>query len=212
MNAINCTTLNIFSGNRYTYLVVDKMCENDGIDRNITNRYPNEYIRSYWATAFKLELKVDCPIILLRNIAPKDGVCNGTMIMVVRYGSHIIKVKILTDEQFGKLAFIPRISLSPSSSDFPFHTTRCQFSIHSAYTMAINKSQESIKFVGVDLRTPVFSNKQLYVTLSRCTSFDSITVLLPKEETDPLPILFILKLCCSLLYHTRYNELQSIII
>ncbi|KAI8574340.1 hypothetical protein RHMOL_Rhmol01G0346500 [Rhododendron molle] len=148
------------------------MCENDGIDRNITNRYPNEYIRSYWATAFKLELKVDCPIILLRNIAPKDGVCNGTMIMVVR----------------------------------------CQFSIHSAYTMAINKSQESIKFVGVDLRTPVFSNKQLYVTLSRCTSFDSITVLLPKEETDPLPILFILKLCCSLLYHTRYNELQSIII
>ncbi|KAG5553838.1 hypothetical protein RHGRI_011644 [Rhododendron griersonianum] len=105
--------------------------------------------------------------------------------MVVRCGSRIIEVKILTGEQFGKLAFIPRISLSPSSSDFPFHMTRRQFPVRLAYAMTINKSQgQSVKFVGVDLRTPVFSHGQLYVALSRCTSFDRITVLLPEEETN----------------------------
>ncbi|KAI8530365.1 hypothetical protein RHMOL_Rhmol11G0052300 [Rhododendron molle] len=51
--------------------------------------------------------------------------------------------------------------------------------------MTINKSQgQSIKFGGVDLRTPVFSHGQLYVALSNCMSFDRITVLLPEEETN----------------------------
>ncbi|KAI8530170.1 hypothetical protein RHMOL_Rhmol11G0034800 [Rhododendron molle] len=49
--------------------------------------------------------------------------------------------------------------------------TRRQFPVHLAYAMSINKSQgQSVKFVGVDLRTPVFSHGQLYVVLSRCTS------------------------------------------
>ncbi|KAG5520283.1 hypothetical protein RHGRI_033006 [Rhododendron griersonianum] len=164
------------------------MSEDDGMDRSITNRYPNEYLNSLDPTGlppFKLELKVGSPIILLRNIAPKDGLCNDTRMMVVRCSSRIIEVKILTGEQFGKLAFIPRISLSPSSSDFPFHMTRRQFLVRLAYAMTINKSQgQSVKFVGVDLRTPVFSHGQLYVALSRCMSFDRITVLLPEEETD----------------------------
>ncbi|KAI8557901.1 hypothetical protein RHMOL_Rhmol04G0046900 [Rhododendron molle] len=57
------------------------------MDRSITNRYPNEYLNSLDPTGlppFKLELKVGCPIILLRNIAPKDGLCNGTRMMVVK--------------------------------------------------------------------------------------------------------------------------------
>ncbi|KAG5531645.1 hypothetical protein RHGRI_026313 [Rhododendron griersonianum] len=187
-NAINGTVLNIFPRNRYTYLAADKMSEDDGMDRSISNRYPNEYLNSLDPTGlppFKLELKVGCPIILLRDIAPKDGLCNGTRMMVVRCGSRIIDVEILTGEKIGKLAFIPRISLSPSSSDFPFHMTRGQFPVRLAYAMTINKSQEqSVKFVGVDLRTLVFSHGQLYVALSRCTSFDRITILLPEEETD----------------------------
>ncbi|KAG5565923.1 hypothetical protein RHGRI_001745 [Rhododendron griersonianum] len=135
-------------GNRYTYLATDKMSEDDEMDRSISNRYPNEYLNSLDPTGlppFKLELKVGCPIILLRNIAPEDGLCNGTRMMVVRR----------------------------------------QFPVRLAYAMTINKSQgQSVKFVGVDLRAPVFSHGQLYVALSRCTSFDRITILLPEEETD----------------------------
>ena len=49
--------------------------------------------------------------------------------------------------------------------------------------MTINKSQgQSVKFVGVDMRTPVFSHGHLYVALSRCTSSERISVILPKGE------------------------------
>ncbi|KAI8531250.1 hypothetical protein RHMOL_Rhmol11G0122300 [Rhododendron molle] len=78
VNAINCIALTIFPGNSYTYLAADKMSEDDGMDRSITNRYPNEYLNSLDPTGlppFKLQLKAGCPIILLRNIAPKDGLC-----------------------------------------------------------------------------------------------------------------------------------------
>ncbi|KAI8557902.1 hypothetical protein RHMOL_Rhmol04G0046900 [Rhododendron molle] len=156
------------------------------MDRSITNRYPNEYLNSLDPTGlppFKLELKVGCPIILLRNIAPKDGLCNGTRMMVVKCGSRIIEVKLLIGEQFGKLAFIPRISLSPSSSDFSFHMTRRQFPVRLAYAMTINKSQGQL-YVALSRCTFIFSHGQLYVALARCTSFDRITVILPEEETD----------------------------
>ncbi|XP_028059065.1 uncharacterized protein LOC114262850 [Camellia sinensis] len=75
---INTTALNIFPGRLYTYLVEDKMSEDNEIDPTITNRYPNE----------------------------------------------------------------------------------------------------------VNLRIPVFSHGQLYVALSRCTSFDCISILLPKDNLD----------------------------
>ncbi|KAG5521520.1 hypothetical protein RHGRI_033922 [Rhododendron griersonianum] len=188
VNSINGAALNVYPGSVYTYLAADKMCEDDEIDDSITNRYPNEYLNSLdppGLPLFKLELKVGSPIILLRKIAPKDGLCNGTRMMVVRCASHIIEVKILTGEKFGTSAFIPRISLSPSSSKFPFQMTRRQFPIRLAYAMTINKSQrQSVKFVGIDLRIPVFSHGQLYVALSRCTSFDRISVLLLKDEMN----------------------------
>ncbi|GMP95374.1 hypothetical protein CsSME_00044449 [Camellia sinensis var. sinensis] len=99
---INTTALNIFPGRLYTYLAADKMSEDNEIDPTITNRYPNEYLNSLdppGLPTFKLELKVCCPIILLRNIAPKDGLCNGTKLMVTRCGTRIIEAQILTGEK-----------------------------------------------------------------------------------------------------------------
>ncbi|XP_052175384.1 uncharacterized protein LOC127790133 [Diospyros lotus] len=82
---INTTALNIFPGRLHTYLAADKMSEDNEVDPTITNRYPNEYLNSLDPSelpTFKFELKVGCPIILLRNIAPKDELCNGTRLMV----------------------------------------------------------------------------------------------------------------------------------
>ncbi|XP_028110139.1 ATP-dependent DNA helicase PIF1-like [Camellia sinensis] len=188
VSAINIAALNIFPGNTYTYLAANKMAEDDEIDPSITNGYPNEFLNSLdppGLPAFKVELKVGCPIMLLRNIALKDGLCNGTRLMVSRCDTRIIEARILTGEKFGNLAFIPRISLTPSSAEMPFRTTRRQFPVRLAYALTINKSQgQSVKFVGVDLRTPVFSHGQLYVALSRCTFFDSISIPLPNDEPD----------------------------
>ena len=45
--------------------------------------------------------------------------------------------------------------------------------------MTVNKSQgQSLKHVGLDLRTPVFSHGQLYVGLSRSTSGNQLKILL----------------------------------
>ncbi|XP_028123456.1 uncharacterized protein LOC114320572 [Camellia sinensis] len=91
VNAINTAALNIFPGNTYTYLAADKMSEDDEID------HPPGLL------AFKVELKVGCPIMLLRNIAPKDGLCNGTRLMVSRCNTRIIEAQILTGEKCGNL-------------------------------------------------------------------------------------------------------------
>ena len=63
----------MFPGERFTYLAADKMSSDDGDDRVINNRYPNEYLNSLEPSGlppFNLELKKGCPIMLLINIAP----------------------------------------------------------------------------------------------------------------------------------------------
>jgi hypothetical protein len=84
----------------------------------------------------------------------------------------------------GQIAFIPRISIEPSSEDMPIPLIRRQFPVRLAFVMTINKSQgQSVTHVGLDLRIPVFSHGQLYVALSRCTSGNRIKVLFPEQET-----------------------------
>ncbi|PIA46538.1 hypothetical protein AQUCO_01500230v1 [Aquilegia coerulea] len=134
---------------------------------------------------FKLQLKVGCPIMLLRNLQPRDGLCNGTRLMVVQFATRVIEAKILNGSHAGNYVFIPRITLQPSVSETPFQMARRQFPVRLAFAMTINKSQgQSVKYVGIDLRNHVFSHGQLYVALSRCTSSNRISVLLGNEDDD----------------------------
>jgi len=53
--------------------------------------------------------------------------------------------------------------------------------------MTINKSQgQSVKYVGLDLRTPVFSHGQLYVALSRCTHPHCVKAIFPQGQNSTL--------------------------
>ena len=77
----------------------------------------------------------------------------------------------------------PCITLYSRKSDLTFILGRRQFPVRLAFAMTINKSQgQSVKHVGIDLRTPVFTHGQLYVTLSRATAKNQIYVLFPQGE------------------------------
>ncbi|CAG8532547.1 1534_t:CDS:2 [Acaulospora morrowiae] len=78
VDAINCTILNIFPGNKWTYLSSDNVVIKKGAD-NIGNIYPVEYLNSFNPASMppsKLDLKIGCPIILLHNLLPYQGLCN----------------------------------------------------------------------------------------------------------------------------------------
>ena len=100
-----------------------------------------------------LKLKVGCPIIVIRNLFPKQGICNGTRLVVTKLGKNFILGKILTGSHKGEEVFIPRVILSSGDSDFDFTLLRRQFPVRLVFALSINKSQgQSLAFIGADLR------------------------------------------------------------
>ena len=152
--------------------------------------YPMEYLNSLNASGLpllKLALKVGCPVMLLRNLDPSRGLCNGTRMIVREVKNRVIKCEIISgDRRFaGRIALIPRITLQPSAENIPIPLKRRQFPLRLAFAMTINKSQgQSVKIVGLNLQIEVFSHGQLYVALSRCTSGSRIKVLLPERHAE----------------------------
>jgi hypothetical protein len=135
-------------------------------------------------------LKVGQPIVLLRNMNPERGMCNGTRLIVRALRKHCIQAEILTDNNFrGNMEFLFRIPLdTPEDESHPFSFRRCQFPVRPAFAMTIHKAQgQTLTHVGIYLPTPVFSHGQLYVALSRCSNPKNVKVLIkdgPDESSD----------------------------
>ena len=83
----------------------------------------------------------------------------------------------------GRIEVISRFTLSTLENEYPFTLTRKQFPVRPSFAMTINKSQgQSLKTVGIDLRSPVFTHGQLYVALSRVTSVSGLYMLLDTKD------------------------------
>ena len=119
----------------------------------------------------KLEVKVGCPVMILKNLDPANGVCNGSRGILKRFSNRVMEVELITGDHATHKVFVPRINNYPTEEQVAFKFTRRQFPVRLCFAMTINKSQgQTVKHVGLDLRRPVFTHGQFYVGVSRVTS------------------------------------------
>ncbi|GBN02340.1 hypothetical protein AVEN_260402-1 [Araneus ventricosus] len=179
---INNRVLECLPGNEVIYESMDNIVSNDPQD---PLAYTEEFLSSLTPTGMpphKLRLKTEA-IMLLRNLAPSKGLCNGTRLIAIQLQKNVIVAKKISADNNNESYLIPRIPFIPSDSNMPFQFKRKQFPIRLAFSMTINKAQgQTFDKICLDLTKPVFSHGQLYVGLSRVRSFDSVTVVSPNSE------------------------------
>ncbi|XP_024156327.1 ATP-dependent DNA helicase PIF1-like [Rosa chinensis] len=161
----------------------------DSVEDDTRNMYQQEFLNSISPSGMpphQLTIKKSAPIMLLRNIDPTMGLCNGTRLTCRGSYNNLIDAEILTGQFAGTRVFLPRISLkSAESSGLPFEMTRKQFPVKLSFALTINKSQgQRIPNVGIYLPDHVFSHGQLYITLSRGISEATTKVLVKKGSFE----------------------------
>ena len=183
VDMINMKMISSFQGDEMVYHSFDSAIDDPH------NYYPSEFLNTLTPNGLPphmLKLKIGCPIILLRNIDPANGLCNGTRLVVRGFAKNSINAEIVLGQHAGKRVFLPRIPLCPSDDEmFPFQFKRKQFPIRLSFAMTVNKAQgQTIPNVGVYLPEPVFSHGQLYVALSRATARSNIKILALPPNSD----------------------------
>ena len=135
-------------------------------------RFNTEYLNTLRPNGFPphtLKLKPGMPLMLLRNINPRQGLCNGTRLVFVKcIDNKLLQCSIV---QSSRVVLIPRITFIPKVNEYPFEWQRRQFPVRPAFAITINKSQgQTLKHAGVWLRGQVFTHGQLYVACSRVSA------------------------------------------
>ena len=145
--------------------------------------YPVEFLNKLTPSGFPkhiINIKVGSPIIIIWNIDPQNGHCNGTRYIVNPLHQHIIEAKIATGSKAGRTIFIPKITHATQENEYPFEMRRKQFPIEPAFAVTANKSQgQTFDRIGVYLPNNFFSHGQLYVAISRIGSKDNLKIMAP---------------------------------
>jgi ATP-dependent DNA helicase PIF1 len=189
VHEINDILLSMFPGDEVEYLSSDSVCQSEDVNKQVDERLVSPDVLNGLKFSgipnHRLVLKVGVPVMLLRNIDQKSGLCNGTRLQVVKMRKRVIEAKIISGSNIGMRTFIPRITLSPSDKKIPFKFNRRQFPLAVSFAMTINKSQgQSLSRVGLYLKDPVFSHGQLYVALLRVKSRDGLKIVIVDENGE----------------------------
>ncbi|XP_073064436.1 uncharacterized protein [Primulina eburnea] len=147
----------------------------DSVEDDNHNLFQEEFLNSLSPSGLpphKIILKVGSPIMLLRNVVPELGLCNGARLICRGLGRNFIDAEIITGPYKCTRFFLHRMPLkSEDNSGLPFELTRRQFLIRLSFALTINKAQgQTIPNIAIFLRNHVFSQGQLYVALSRRVS------------------------------------------
>ncbi|XP_073362383.1 uncharacterized protein [Aegilops tauschii subsp. strangulata] len=74
------------------------------------NYYPPEFLNSLTPNGLPphvLRLKINCPVILLRNLDRFNGLCNGTRLIIRAFQENAIDAEIIGGQHAGKRVFLP---------------------------------------------------------------------------------------------------------
>ena len=105
-------------------------------------RFNTEYLNTLTPNGFPrhfLKLKPGTPLMLLRNLSPKEHLCNGTRLIYKRCLNNKLLVCSLMS-QGGQEVLIPRIKFIADPVTSPFAWSRRQFPVRIAFAVTINKS------------------------------------------------------------------------
>ncbi|KAM0028816.1 putative DNA helicase Pif1, P-loop containing nucleoside triphosphate hydrolase [Helianthus debilis subsp. tardiflorus] len=145
VDEINDRLLSLIPGDEKEYLSSDSIYESENLQEGFDQRlYSPDVLNGLKISGLphhRLVLKVGVPVMLLRNIDQRNGLCNGTRLKVLMLGSRVIEAEVISGSNIGKRTFIPRIALTPSDKKIPFKFKRRQFLIAVCFAMTINKSQ-----------------------------------------------------------------------
>jgi len=123
VDMISDIVINRLPGETRIYPSLDSIDQTENTSEQQSQIYSPEFLRSLKMSDLppgELKLKIGVPIILLRNLNPSEGLCNGTRLIVRNFQNKVIDAEIITGPHIGKRVFIPRITLSPSENSLPF--------------------------------------------------------------------------------------------
>ena len=127
-----------------------------------------------------LIVKPSIPMMLLRNLEPSAGLCNGTRLIFKRMQGYVMVCHIM---YIDVKVLIPRISLKPKDRIVLLQVVQEAVPLRVAFactvslqdqsgqfliiSLQVNKSQgDSLKYVAIWLPKPVFANGQAYMAPS----------------------------------------------
>ncbi|CAN1811763.1 ATP-dependent DNA helicase PIF1 [Linum perenne] len=149
-------------------------------------QYPTEFLNGLSFNGMpehQLRFKPYAMVMLLRNLNPSAGLCNGTRILLTHLANNVVRGLIIGGTFEGTVAIIPCIVLDVTDVNWPFTLRRRQYPLRLCYAMTINKSQgQTLEQVGLYLPSPVFSHGQLYVAVSRVRSANGIHVVVENDD------------------------------